>query len=370
VAEPNDEAAITPRAADNFCEHLVRQTAEEICQSLGLRCEESERLARVRSHIREFLQSVFRLQGAPFDPDDLTELMRMHHDFIERAVCPALGQAAEGDAARVIEKILWVMLKKAARFQRGGSLTAAEQARVAALFVKYQEEVYRRVCKQLRELTVVRTSASQSQVAASVWESFQDRHLDEIDLGVEKDEKGEKDAVKLLLDTANRHIDEIDLGDEKDKKKKKEKKEKDAVKLLLDAADRHCNRWNRSATSHKQVSLDGMIPGNRETDRSSELNPADTRESMPEEAVLVREISQLFEGLARPDQEAAGQLLAHGEAGLGLVRRLTPHERQVLGLKLARRSASQIMAQLGMSRYEVDYHWRQVQEKAAALDAA
>jgi hypothetical protein len=162
---------------------------------------------------------------------------------------------------------------------------------------------------------MVRTAASVSALAQSIWASFMENHLDE----VAQDPEG-------------------------------------AWAVLAKAARRHCEKWNRRATRHPQSSLDE--PG------------ADVRTPAPEIAVLAREYADLFELLSGDDREEAGGKVARSAAEVpaGFVQNLTPGERAVLGLKLAGRPTKDIAAQLGLDETEVRRFWQSVRKKSRADD--
>jgi hypothetical protein len=206
-------------------------------------------------------------------------------------------------------------------------LTEEEKRRVDAWYEEHGEAVNREVRRWLRNKTA--PVASRSQVAQSVWASFMDKHLDEVDVGDQNS----------------------------------------ASALLTKAAKRHCEKHNRRATRHPNVSGETFACGDTTSDERAGFDATDTRELAPEVAVLIQEFSQLFRSLeATPAGLAVRQALAVSGKGIGLVERLDGQEREVLGLKLAKWTRPEIARQLNLDEVEVDELWKSVKHKAQQLE--
>ncbi len=197
-------------------------------------------------------------------------------------------------------------------------LNEEEQALVAAWYEQHGEQIVREVRRWLRKVTEARTGASASAVAQSVWASFMENRLDEIDPSDENS----------------------------------------AWAVLATAARRHCEAWNRYGTRHPQLSMEGMTG----------LDPEAPGEVSPEVLVMVNECAHVFRSLSPDEARGAGHAIARDDRSLQLVERLSLPEREVLGLKLAGKTRDEIADQLqGVDHTQVDALWKSVRAKARAL---
>lgn len=194
-------------------------------------------------------------------------------------------------------------------------LSEEEKARLARWYEQHGVKVVAEVRQWLRRQTMARTGASVSAVAHSVWLSF-----------------------------SMKHLEDVDPGDDNS-----------AWAILSKAAKRHCEAWNRYGTRHPQVSIQ-RLPG---------LEVADTREATPEVDVMIVELSELMRQLGDGRSSVPA-----GSGHLGLIGVLQPQEREVLGLKLARETRTEIAAQMQIFEAEVDDLWKAVKRKAEAIGSA
>jgi RNA polymerase sigma factor (sigma-70 family) len=216
-------------------------------------------------------------------------------------------------------------------------LTEQEKAAVADFYERYGDEVIRQVRKYLRRTTRERTAASTSAVAQSVWISLMESHLGEVDLS------DEESAWRVLFEAAG-------------------------PRFCEGLVQKHCEKWNKAAYRHPQTSLEGLAAGTHPDEAAAAgFDPEDDREPAPEVLALARECVALCRLLDKADRELAEEAVARVEVSIGLVERLTPREREVLGLKLAGRTRPEIAEQVGITNAQVDAAWKSVKEKARRM---
>lgn len=207
-------------------------------------------------------------------------------------------------------------------------LSEEQQALVAAWYQRHGPAVVAEVRRQLRVATRQKKAVSDFSVAGSVWESFLDHHLDEVDLSND-------DGV---------------------------------WSVLVRAVRRHCNAWNRSAQPdrHRVVSMHAPMSPER-GDSGEGFTHADHRELAPEAAVLIEELTALIDLPDVAEEPVIGRALARLDRRMDLHRLLTALERKVLVLKLAGKTRGEIAAQLDIEKHEVDDAWKSVCRKVEAV---
>lgn len=211
-------------------------------------------------------------------------------------------------------------------------LTQEERAQVARWYEDHGSAVATEVQRWLRGATKRRTGVSTSAIAASVWASFAENHF----------------------------VDVLDPTDPQC-----------AWNLLTCAAKRHCEAWNRYGERVKERgSLEELGCRSSEDGSPTRFDPEDTRDLDPIAVAVRNECLALLSLIGEEAAEGIAQAVRRIEGGMELIEQLTPRERQVFGLKLAKKTRSEIAALLQLDHGQVDDVWRSIRRKAEDSDAS
>jgi DNA-directed RNA polymerase specialized sigma24 family protein len=312
-----------PRLADPRLEKEERNRARRDAAS------------RFSTRAVEVVASACGAAGVTLDPAPGGVLSRAR-DFLQRQV-GALWERMEGatpdEIRSEVERLLLILWRKCERASRGGALTPEEQKNFSSLTDAYHQRLVRCVAGWLRRSAKNHAGATASGVAQSVWQSLMAWHADEFSLSDPES----------------------------------------AWAVMVELAERHCERWNKRGQRHPVASLDAPAGGRGGAEAEPLGAQLAATEPPTEDALLYRELRLCLENAgeapagasqpAEPAQEGGAAV----EDGIGLCRRLTPRQRQVLMLKLLNKTATEIAEQLHITQAQVNYTWKTVKDEARSL---
>jgi DNA-binding CsgD family transcriptional regulator len=277
-------------------------------------------LVRLSDPEREFLRRLLHRRGTSALRRNLAQILLRADE--ERAN----PSSSEDEIARALDTTGQAVERVCERFVASGldnaltpELTAEEQQAVEKWYAVYGRQVIAEVRRWLREATRHRTAVSNSDLAESVWASFLENRLHEVD---------PEDEESIWA-------------------------------VLAESARRHCEAWNRYGTRHKQRSLSALLAAYAEGAQDRGLDANDTREPPPEVSVMVEDCLAVLCGV---EGRQSGALVE------GLGQALTAREREVAALLLADLDLDQIAVKVGLDLGTVRDIWGSIRRKAQRLE--